>query len=416
MKEYRNMQSDEQTQWVMLFSEFLTNDYANVKAQGDGWRESFERGLKVLEPMSMCQQFVKRSRQYRDYDRRIDRMAFFIEELRKQVIAVDGSLLAQAAAPQKRRRGRPTQAEVIEREKMRMMDESGKMKAVGVVAGVKDSSESRVESLENPKAKGDKEPELIGDLFNDNKRDNAPISHPSSSSSQDFSSEPSSSRSQDFSSESPSSSSANFSSPHPTLSLRDLKPFLSGELQDLVDSVAVLRSEVTIESEKAKDLALKGGSEKEIAAHAQAAAEAEEKVNRIYALVDIEMAKVYIRTRMSKEEKVMGEKRDALLQKAEPYYQKVTASQPTFEGIYLAKLAAEKEKEEKEKKSGLTTKERKRLLKNYHDYFYRKDVKPSEQRIKKMEEKIAHLKELGEEVEDYEVILENERKKVNNNS
>ena len=69
-----------------------------------------------------------------------------------------------------------------------------------------------------------------------------------------------------------------------------------------------------------------------------------------------------------------------------------------------------------EKKSGLTTKERKRLLKNYHDYFYRKDVKPSEQRIKKMEEKIAHLKELGEEVEDYEVILENERKKVNNNS
>ena len=180
--------------------------------------------------------------------------------------------------------------------------------------------------------------------------------------------------------------------------------------------MAVLRSEVTIESEKAKDLALKGGSEKEIAAHAQAAAEAEEKVNRIYALVDIEMAKVYIRTRMSKEEKVMGEKRDALLQKAEPYYQKVTASQPTFEGMYLAKLAAEKEKEEKEKKSGLTTKERKRLLKNYHDYFYRKDVKPSEQRIKKMEEKIAHLKELGEEVEDYEVILENERKKVNNNS
>ena len=410
MKEYRNMQSEEQAQWVVLFSEFLTNDYANVKAQGEGWRESFERGLKVLEPMSMCQQFVERSRQYRDYDRRIDRMAFFIEELRKQVIAVDGSLLAQAAAPQKRRVGRPTKKEQMAMQQERVLKDSGKMDAVMQIAGMKEQNGTAMELPDNGRnivvgEKNKRDEGMMGDLFgetekneeeerredgmtelrdNDNERDNDITElRDNAESSQ--------------------------------LPLRDLKPFLSGELQDLVDSVAVLRSEVTIESEKAKDLALKGSNEKEIAAHAQAAAEAEEKVNRIYALVDIEMAKVYIRTRMSKEEKVMGEKRDTLLQKAEPYYQKVTASQPTFEGMYLAKLAAEKEKEEKEKKSGLTTKERKRLLKNYHDYFYRKDVKPSEQRIKKMEEKIAHLKELGEDVEDYEVILENERKKVLSN-
>ena len=126
MKEYKTMSKEEQAQWVVQFSEFLANDYANVKAMGEGWSEAFERGLKVLEPFTICDRFVGAARVYHDYERRVQRMAFFVEELRKQVIAVDGSLLAQAVAPQKRRVGRPTKKEQMAMQQERVLKDSGK--------------------------------------------------------------------------------------------------------------------------------------------------------------------------------------------------------------------------------------------------------------------------------------------------
>ena len=184
MKEYRNMESGEQAQWLKAFSDFLANDYANVKAMGSEWQVAFERGLKVLEPFTICERFVSAARVYRDYERRVQRMGFFIEELRKQVIAVDGSLLAQAAAPQKRRVGRPTKKEQMAMQQERVLKDSGKMDAVMQIAGMKEQNGTAMELpgngrrlhgeiVKNGGVETVKRDEgMMGDLFDDNNRDN----------------------------------------------------------------------------------------------------------------------------------------------------------------------------------------------------------------------------------------------------
>ena len=394
MKDYRSMNGEEQAQWVKLFSEFLDNDYVTVKTMGDGWKQAFERGLKVLEPMTMCQEFVEKSREYMDYERRVGRMGYFIEELRKQVVEVDGSLLASAvSAPQKRRRGRPTLAEAAEMKREQMVKESGKVEALAKVAGMKvqevrgkeqgargESGKEIVMVSQHSEQRG-----LMGDLFGENGDEGGHCGTTTDETGNDGNYEDEGEKAG---------------------RLQDVKGLLSGELQEAVDRVAMLRGEAARMSENAKEAAMAGKSADEVAVMSQKAAKLTEEYEGIFRAVDEDLAKKYIRARMSKDEVFEGEKRSEVLEKTLFYYKKVVKHDPSFEGRYIAKVATQSQQ------TGQNEKERKKVLKKVRDYFLRKDMKPSEARLEKMREKIEMLKKMGESVEEYEKILESERVRV----
>lgn len=165
-------------------------------------------------------------------------------------------------------------------------------------------------------------------------------------------------------------------------------------------------------SENAKEAALAGKSQDVVAGYAQKAAELTEKVENIYKAIDIELAKKYIRARMCKEQVFEDMRRDDVLARTEYYYKKVVAESELFEGMYISQLAAERERAEREKKNGMTDRELKKLVKNVHDYFMRKDVKKSEARLKGMEERMEQLRKLGVNVEDYEAIYNKEKEEL----
>ena len=384
MKDYRSMNGEEQAQWVKLFSEFLDNDYVTVKTMGDGWKQAFERGLKVLEPMTMCQEFVEKSREYMDYERRVGRMGYFIEELRKQVVEVDGSLLASAvSAPQKRRRGRPTLAEAAEMKREQMVKESGKVEALAKVAGMKTLSPTLPRNGEGaPSGKKG----MMGDLFGESGDEGGHRGTTTDGTGNDD---------------------GNYEDEGEKAGrLQDVKGLLSGELQEAVDRVAMLRGEAARMSENAKEAAMAGKSADEVAVMSQKAAKLTEEYEGIFKAVDEDLAKKYIRARMSKDEVFEGEKRSEVLEKTLFYYKKVVKHDPSFEGRYIAKVATQSQQ------TGQNEKERKKVLKKVRDYFLRKDMKPSEARLEKMREKIEMLKKMGESVEEYEKILESERVRV----
>lgn len=385
MKEYKNMTQQEQAQWIKQFSEFLANDYANVKAMGEGWRQAFERGLKVLSPMTICVRFVKDARTYMDYERRIQRMAFFIEELRKQVVSVDGKLLASVtSAPQKRRVGRPTKQEAAAYRHEQALKESGKVDAIAQVAGL------------TPIAQ-------VGDLFEQ------PAQQPTNPTKPITPIQPVQSKEPTPQTLNSQPSTLNASKSY---HLQDIKHLLSGDLQSAVDSIAILRSEAATCSEQAKEAAMEGKPQEEIEKYATLAGQKTEAYENIYRAIDEDLAKKYIRARMCKEDSIEGNKVADVLEITQSYYQKITASDPAFEGKYLAHLASLKEKEERERKQGMTDKDKKKFLKGIRDYFLRKDMKPSEARLKKLEEKMQQAFALGENIEEYQLIYKSEKKIV----
>lgn len=384
------MNGEEQAQWVKLFSEFLDNDYVTVKTMGDGWKQAFERGLKVLEQMTMCQEFVEKSREYMDYERRVGRMGYFIEELRKQVVEVDGSLLASAvSAPQKRRRGRPTLAEAAEMKREQMVKESGKVEALAKVAGMKVDVVAVGKQQEANERKNEG---MMGDLFGESGDEGGLHGTTTDGTGNDDGMNGSHGNDGNYEDEGEKAG-----------RLQDVKGLLSGELQEAVDRVAMLRGEAARMSENAKEAAMAGKSADEVAVMSQKAAKLTEEYEGIFKAVDEDLAKKYIRARMSKDEVFEGEKRSDVLEKTLFYYKKVVKHDPSFEGRYIAKVATQSQQ------TGQNEKERKKVLKKVRDYFLRKDMKPSEARLEKMREKIEMLKKMGESVEEYEKILESER-------
>ena len=393
------MEPQEQARWMKLFSEFLEKDYANVKAMGQGWRESFERGLEVLAPMTMCEAFVVKSRQYMDYERRVQRMGFFVEELRKQVVETDGKKLVEMILPEKRKRGRPTK---IEQAQMRMQQaerESGKMEALAKVAGMKGVQMGDLFGGETTeRATRNEELGMRNEELEVRSKEQQSMK---TSQSKDLKNSKDSKDSKDLKVEG-----------EKAVRLQDIKYLLSGDLQTAVDEIAMLRSEAARMSENAKEAVMSGASQDVVAEFARQAAAMEERRATIYDAIDKDLARVYIRARVADELQVGDDDRAAILQKTEYYYKKVVGADPAFEGVYLTQLAADKELANKENAWGMSKQERRKILKGIHDYFMRRDVKPSESRLKKMRDKIEQARALGENVEGYEAMMKKEEEEV----
>lgn len=403
MKDYKTMTEQEKAQWVVQFSQFLVEDYLKIKVQADGWREAFDRGLQLMESMPSCKRFVRESRTYGDYHRRIKLMGFFVEQLRKEVIEVDGKVLTQMVQPEKRRRGRPTLLQQAQEAERRRLIANGKLEAIEVIAGKPQPKQAEIfdnltENREGTVARntGKNASELHGEK-QEKPRGKAKGTKAAAV-------------------QEPFGNAQGTADAQGTKAyrLQDIKHLLSGDLQVDVDRIAVLRSEAAAESEKAKELAENiepcGNAQgtanaQKIQQHTQKAIELTEEYEGIYRRIDEELAKVYIRVRVNKEKVTHYGKREDVMRMTDYYYHKVMQANPDFEAKFLSKLAKDAEK-------SLRTWDEKHELRNIRDYFYRKDVKLSESRLEGMKKRIKRAKELGYDTTEYEVILKEAKKQL----
>lgn len=384
MKEYRTMTEQERTDWMARFAEFLKEDYANVKSQGEGWKTSFEHGLDLLKDITIAEEFVRTSREFMDYERRIERMAFFVEEMRRQVIEIDGDVLSRIVVQTKRRVGRPTKEEAREYARQEQEEQSGKMESLAMIAGV------ALPEKEKKAPKEDEKPEaVVGDLF----------AEPKGVQTKKTESVPGGSREEGT-----------------KLRLQDIKHLLDGDLQEAVDTVAMLRSRAATESELAKELAMNGGTQEEIAKHAKAACECTNAYEDIYARVDMALARLYVSTNKDNPIIKRGETKESQLAKTEPYYQKVLASGAEIKEVPASAVSEEKENEPLDKQKehpSMSKADKAALLHKYRTFFMRKGVKNTKQRIERMEQIIAELKAMNVQTDEYEVVMNVAKKELN---
>lgn len=397
MKDYKTMTEQEKAQWVVQFSQFLVEDYLKIKVQADGWREAFDRGLQLMESMPSCKRFVRESRTYGDYHRRIKLMGFFVEQLRKEVIEVDGKVLTQMVQPEKRRRGRPTLLQQAQEAERRRLIANGKLEAIEVIAGKPQPKQAEIfdnltENREGTMARntGKNTSELHGEK--NGEKQEKPRGKAKGTKAAAV--------------QEPCGNAQGTADAQGTKAyrLQDIKHLLSGDLQVDVDRIAVLRSEAAAESEKAKELAEKGEIEA-VPEHTQKAIKLTEEYEDIYRRMDEELAKVYIRVRVNKEKVTHYGKREDVMRMTDYYYHKVVQANSDFEAKFLSKLAKDAEK-------SLRTWDEKHELRNIRDYFYRKDVKLSESRLEGMKKRIKRAKELGYDTTEYEVILKEAKKQL----
>lgn len=377
MKNYKTMQETERTEWLSQFGIFLDNDYSLIKAKNEGWKEAFRRGLSLLEKFTISERFVRESLTYMDFDRRVKRLCYFIEEIRKQVVQAEGDVLARAAGPKyKRRAGRPTaESRAEERRAMEQQEaDARKLEALSVVSGT---------PITTPKNNASKPPvtkpqtENIPDLFNQHSEE---IINPRSSTA-------------------------------PTYHFQDLKHLLPHELQEQVESVAMLRGRAANESELAKMLAQKGAPTEEIASHTRAAADCTDTYMSIYEKVDRALATLYIATRANMSAVIAGETHDSQLAKTKPYYERVKDEDPTFEGKTLLELQKKAEENMTLSPEGkpMSKADKAALLHKYRTFFMRKDTRHTQRRLEKMQEIISYLQSIGESTDEYIQIYNQEK-------
>jgi hypothetical protein len=388
MKEYITMTEQERTEWAVRFAEFLKSDYANIKSQGEGWKKSFERGLKLFEPLMIADDFVRSAKEFMDYERRIDQMSFLVDEMRRQVIEVDGDVLSRIAAPTKRKVGRPTKEEVREYAKQEQEEQTGKVDALAQIAGM-----TLPEKEKKPAKEEEKPGAVVGDLFAEPSKPATPATPPASD------------------------NDSNVNAPVAEagkLRLQEIKHLLPGELQDAVDTVAMLRSRAATESELAKELVMNGGKQEEISKHAKAACECTNAYEDIYARVDMALAQLYVNTKKNDKYIKHGETRESQLAKTEPYYQKVSKVSKVEETKEEPHDANKPNKANEPKKDQpvMSKADKAALLHKHRTYIMRKDAKITQKRVERIEQIIAELKEMGVPTDEYEVVLEESKKQL----
>lgn len=400
MKDYRSLQAKERTAWLDRFGKFIAEDYANVKTMGNGWRDGFKRGLALLESFSVSERFVRDARQFMDFERRVKRLCFFIEELRRQVIEAEGDVLARVAGPQyKRGRGRPT-AETLAVERKALAQQEADAKVAEALAVVSGQEVEFTKSKPLPESKVEQKVTMQGpDLFAMTEN-----SQGKPANTENLAAEPQGAGSAQGEPQGTST---------PTLHLQDVKHLLSAELAEQVENVAMLRGRAATESEMAKSLAMGGGSKEEVSDHAEEAAKCVKAYTDVYDAVDKELAMLYVRTRLEAEAVVEGESRESQLDKCKPYFDKAVAADPSFEGKALIQLQKKNEASVLSPDGVPMSKaDKAALLHKYRSFFFRKGVKVTKDRVKKMEEIIAYLKSINEPCEEYEHILEESKKKL----
>ena len=328
-------------------------------------REAFEQGLDLLSNVVKAKSFVKDSRRFRDYHRRVRQMVTYLQTL---------DTGSESSASDKRRVGRPTkkeQAEYAELQKKKAMEE----------------------------AKQSLFPNLKPDTTIQPLTYNGIVANPNGES---------------------------IAATMPNL--MQIRPFLSPSLQEQVNTVRELRNEMASKAEQAKTMAEanekaisqgKGAiyTEKEIAAFATRATEIEsELLPNIYTAVDREMGECYLRL----SEKTGDPEYIAYAKKAftidpqtlrtqfKPFYEKAQDRDPHFAEAIAEKIANDRPEVKAARDAAAKHKaEADALIK----YIIRKDKPSTKTRVKGIKERIDQLRQKysdivsEDELTGYEAIL-----------
>ena len=310
-------------------------------------REAFEQGLDLLSNVVKAKSFVKDSRRFRDYHRRVRQMVTYLQTL---------DTGSAASAPDKRRVGRPTkkeQAEYAELQKKKAMEE----------------------------ARQSLFPNLQPDTTIQPLTYNGIVANPNGES---------------------------IAATMPNL--MQIRPFLSPSLQEQVNTVRELRNEMASKAEQAKTMAeanekaiSQGKSaiytEEEIAALATRATEIEsELLPNIYTAVDREMGECYLRL----SEKTGDPEYIAYAKKAftidpqtlrtqfKPFYEKAQDRDPHFAEAIAEKIANDRPEVKAARDAAAKHKaEADALIK----YIIRKDKPSTKTRVKGIKERIDQLRQ-----------------------
>ena len=310
-------------------------------------REAFEQGLDLLSNVVKAKSFVKDSRRFRDYHRRVRQMVTYLQ-------TIDTG--SAASAPDKRRVGRPTkkeQAEYAELQKKKAMEEA------------------RQSLFPNLKPDTTIQPLTYNGIVANPNGESIAATMPN---------------------------------------LMQIRPFLSPSLQEQVNTVRELRNEMASKAEQAKTMAeanekaiSQGKSaiytEEEIAAFATRATEIEsELLPNIYTAVDREMGECYLRL----SEKTGDPEYIAYAKKAftidpqtlrtqfKPFYEKAQDRDPHFAEAIAEKIANDRPEVKAARDAAAKHKaEADALIK----YIIRKDKPSTKTRVKGIKERIDQLRQ-----------------------
>ena len=310
-------------------------------------REAFEQGLDLLSNVVKAKSFVKDSRRFRDYHRRVRQMVTYLQ-------TIDTG--SAASAPDKRRVGRPTkkeQAEYAELQKKKAMEEA------------------RQSLFPNLKPDTTIQPLTYNGIVANPNGESIAATMPN---------------------------------------LMQIRPFLSPSLQEQVNTVRELRNEMASKAEQAKTMAeanekaiSQGKSaiytEEEIAALATRATEIEsELLPNIYTAVDREMGECYLRL----SEKTGDPEYIAYAKKAftidpqtlrtqfKPFYEKAQDRDPHFAEAIAEKIANDRPEVKAARDAAAKHKaEADALIK----YIIRKDKPSTKTRVKGIKERIDQLRQ-----------------------
>lgn len=328
-------------------------------------REAFEQGLDLLSNVVKAKSFVKDSRRFRDYHRRVRQMVTYLQTL---------DTGSSSSASDKRRVGRPTkkeQAEYAELQKKKAMEEA------------------RQSLFPNLKPDTTIQPLTYNGIVANPNGESIAATMPN---------------------------------------LMQIRPFLSPSLQEQVNTVRELRNEMASKAEQAKTMAEanekaisqgKGAiyTEEEVAAFATRATEIEsELLPNIYTAVDREMGECYLRL----SEKTGDPEYIAYAKKAftiapqtlrtqfKPFYEKAQDRDPHFAEAIAEKIANDRPEVKAARDAAAKHKaEADALIK----YIIRKDKPSTKTRVKGIKERIDQLRQKyadivsEDELTGYEAIL-----------
>ena len=310
-------------------------------------REAFEQGLDLLSNVVKAKSFVKDSRRFRDYHRRVRQMVTYLQTL---------DTGSAASAPDKRRVGRPTkkeQAEYAELQKKKAMEEA------------------RQSLFPNLKPDTTIQPLTYNGIVANPNGESIAATMPN---------------------------------------LMQIRPFLSPSLQEQVNTVRELRNEMASKAEQAKTMAEANEkaisqcksaiyTEEEIAALATRATEIESEIlPNIYTAVDREMGECYLRL----SEKTGDPEYIAYAKKAftidpqtlrtqfKPFYEKAQDRDPHFAEAIAEKIANDRPEVKAARDAAAKHKaEADALIK----YIIRKDKPSTKTRVKGIKERIDQLRQ-----------------------
>lgn len=356
-KLFKDMTSEEQEKFFLDFTNYTAEKLPLLCQMSDAWTDSrvkcFEEGLVYLQAFSYCREFVQKTLYWRDFSRRVNRLLFLMDKVRKEISAgrsmktSEGKTIVALGEEKKPKRGRPAKAKA-------------------------EKAEAQTETPSSPAS---------------------PAPQPTMTPLQQIASQVAGVE---------------------RLSLKELSWLLTPELQEEVKKVQLLRATATAESEQAKALAENNVVAEIIKPHSEATVKAMEMIQNIYNKVDLELAEVYYRLSEDNDFggfKAAWEKKggafSGLLEILLPYYEKMGGKE--FGATLKTNDQVKAEKEAQSKAAA----ERAQKIHTARTYILRDDQSLTSDRLKRMKEYLEECRKLGyDKIVELEKAVEIAEKKI----